>query len=145
MVNALDSRSGSPWFRAPLWPLAGFVPGCPEFKSSATLVSQLVASCQFGFLILLFGLFFYYFITLWSPTQKRFSIQSIAAWITFFSLTVNFWENPDITSDYSWKEVKIFLELATCTKTYLQRSTELNSICIFYNIYFEVLCVEQIL
>ena len=30
-----------------------FVLGCPEFKSSATLVSQLVASCQFGFLVLL--------------------------------------------------------------------------------------------
>ena len=38
-----------------LWPLAGFVPvGHPEFKSLATLVnSQLVASCQLGFLILL--------------------------------------------------------------------------------------------
>ena len=32
--------------------LAGFVRGCPEFKSSATLVnSQLVASCQLEFLI----------------------------------------------------------------------------------------------
>ena len=40
--------------RVPLWPLAGFVLGCPEFKFSATLVnSQLVASCQLGFLILL--------------------------------------------------------------------------------------------
>ena len=40
--------------RLPLWPLAGFVLGCPELKSSATLVnSQLVASCQLGFLILL--------------------------------------------------------------------------------------------
>ena len=37
-----------------LWPLAGFVLGRREFKSSATLVnSQLVASCQLGFLILL--------------------------------------------------------------------------------------------
>ena len=36
--------------RVPLWPLAGFVLGHPEFKSSATLVnSQLVASCQLGF------------------------------------------------------------------------------------------------
>ena len=36
--------------RVPLWPLAGFVLSCPEFKSSATLVkSQLVASCQSGF------------------------------------------------------------------------------------------------
>ena len=36
--------------RVPLWPLAGFVLSCPEFKSSATLVkSQLVASCQLGF------------------------------------------------------------------------------------------------
>ena len=40
--------------RAPLWPLAGFVLGRPEFKLSATLVnSQLVAFCQLGFLILL--------------------------------------------------------------------------------------------
>ena len=41
------------WFRVrvPLWPLAGFVLGRPEFKSSATLVdSQLVASYQLGFL-----------------------------------------------------------------------------------------------
>ena len=36
--------------RVPLWRLAGFVLGRPEFKSSATLVnSQLVASCQLGF------------------------------------------------------------------------------------------------
>ena len=41
-----------------LWPLAVFVLGHPEFKSSATLVnSQLVASCQFGFLILLIVMF----------------------------------------------------------------------------------------
>ena len=40
--------------RVPLWPLAGFVLGHPEFKFSATLVnSQLVAFCQLGFLILL--------------------------------------------------------------------------------------------
>ena len=35
--------------QVPLWPLAGFVLGRPEFKSSATLVnSQLVASYQLG-------------------------------------------------------------------------------------------------
>ena len=40
--------------RFPLWPLAGFVLGRPEFKFSAMLVnSQLVAFCQLGFLILL--------------------------------------------------------------------------------------------
>ena len=40
--------------RVPLWPLAVFVLGRPEFKFSATLVnSQLVAFCQLGFLILL--------------------------------------------------------------------------------------------
>ena len=40
--------------RVPLWPLAGFVLGRPEFKFSATLVnSQLVAFCPLGFLILL--------------------------------------------------------------------------------------------
>ena len=40
--------------QVPLWPLAGFVLGRPEFKFSATLVnSQLVAFCQLGFLILL--------------------------------------------------------------------------------------------
>ena len=39
--------------RVPLWPLAGFVLGRPEFKFSAMLVnSQLVAFCQLGFLIL---------------------------------------------------------------------------------------------
>ena len=37
--------------RVPLWPLAGFVLGRPEFISSATLVnSQLAASCQLGYL-----------------------------------------------------------------------------------------------
>ena len=41
-------------FGVPLWPLAGFALGRPEFKFSATLVnSQLVAFCQLGFLILL--------------------------------------------------------------------------------------------
>jgi len=40
--------------RVPLWPLAGFVVGRRQFRSSATLInSQLVASCQLGFLILL--------------------------------------------------------------------------------------------
>ena len=41
--------------QVPLWPLAGFVLGHPEFKSLALLVhvnSQLVASYQLGFLIL---------------------------------------------------------------------------------------------
>ena len=39
--------------RFPLWPLAEFVLGRPEFKSSATLVnSQLVAICLLGFLIM---------------------------------------------------------------------------------------------
>ena len=39
--------------RVPLWPLAGFVLGRPEFKFSTTLVnSQLVAFYQLGFLIL---------------------------------------------------------------------------------------------
>ena len=36
-----------------LWPLAGFVRCHPKFKFSARLVnSQLVASCQLGYLIL---------------------------------------------------------------------------------------------
>ena len=40
--------------RVPLWPLAGFVLGRPEFRSSATLVnSQPVAFCHLEFLILL--------------------------------------------------------------------------------------------
>ena len=40
--------------RVPLSPLAGFVLGRSKFKSLPTLVnSQLVASCQLGFLILL--------------------------------------------------------------------------------------------
>ena len=38
--------------RVPLWPLAVFVLGHPEFKSPAMLInSQLVASCQLRFLI----------------------------------------------------------------------------------------------
>ena len=38
------------WDRVSLWPLAGFVLGRPELKSSAMLVnSKLVASCQLGF------------------------------------------------------------------------------------------------
>ena len=37
--------------RVPLWPLAGFVLGRPEIKSSATPVnSQIVAPCQLGVL-----------------------------------------------------------------------------------------------
>ena len=37
----------------PLWPLAGFVLSLPEFKSTATLlISQPVASCEVGVLIL---------------------------------------------------------------------------------------------
>ena len=41
---------GSSPVLAPCWPLAGFVLGRPELKSSATLVNnQLVASCQMGF------------------------------------------------------------------------------------------------
>ena len=40
--------------QVPLWPLAGFVLGPSKFKSSSTLVnSQLAASCQLGFFILL--------------------------------------------------------------------------------------------
>ena len=52
--SARRTRNPGSWVRVPLWPLAGFVLGRPEFISSATLVnSQLVASCQLGFLILL--------------------------------------------------------------------------------------------
>ena len=41
--------------RVPLWPLAGFVLGRPEFKSSATLANnKLVASCQLEFFLLCF-------------------------------------------------------------------------------------------
>ena len=43
--------------RVLLWLLARFVLGCPDFKSSATLVnSHLVASCQLGLLMLLFSI-----------------------------------------------------------------------------------------
>ena len=47
MVSASDSQSDTAvqGSNPALWPLAGFVLGRPEFKSSATLVnSQLVAS-----------------------------------------------------------------------------------------------------
>ena len=51
MVSASDSQSDGPVFEVPLWPLAGFVPGRPEFKSSVALVNgQLFASYQLGFL-----------------------------------------------------------------------------------------------
>ena len=43
--------------RVLLWLLARFVLGCPEFKSSATLVNgHQVASCQLGLLMLLFSI-----------------------------------------------------------------------------------------
>ena len=49
MVSLLDS-----WVQVLPWSLAGFVLGHPEFKFSATIESsQLVASCQLMFLILL--------------------------------------------------------------------------------------------
>ena len=52
-------RARIPFSRVPLWRLAGFVLGRPEFKSSATLVnSELVPSCQLGFLILLCSISF---------------------------------------------------------------------------------------
>ena len=42
------------WAQVPLWLFAGFVLSHSELKSLASLVnSQLVASCQVGFLILL--------------------------------------------------------------------------------------------
>ena len=42
------------WVWIPLWSLAGFVLGHPDFKSPAMLVcSQLITSSQLGFLILL--------------------------------------------------------------------------------------------
>ena len=51
MLKTSDSQSDGPRVRVPLWPLAGFVLGRPQFKSTATLVSsQLVASCQLGLL-----------------------------------------------------------------------------------------------
>ena len=51
MVSASDSQSDGPVFEVPLWPLAGFVLGRPEFKSSVALVNgQLFASYQLGFL-----------------------------------------------------------------------------------------------
>ena len=43
----------SPAIRLPLWRVAGFVLGCPEFKSSATLVSSQGCLLPVGFLILL--------------------------------------------------------------------------------------------
>ena len=41
--------------RVPLWSLAGFVLGRPEFKSSATLANnKLDASCQLEFFIMFY-------------------------------------------------------------------------------------------
>ena len=60
VINASDSWSR---VRVPLWPLAGFVPGRPELKSSATLEnSQLVATLPVGFLTLLCRIEFVCFI-----------------------------------------------------------------------------------
>ena len=54
VLSASYSQSGGPGVQVTLWPLAGFVLGRPELKSSATLVnSQLGVPCQLGFLILL--------------------------------------------------------------------------------------------
>ena len=51
LLKTSDSQSDGPRVRVPLWPLAGFVLGRPQFKSTATLVSsQLVAFCQLGLL-----------------------------------------------------------------------------------------------
>ena len=50
----ISGRKVTGIFEKPPWPLARFVLGRLEFKSSATLVnSQVVASCQLGFEILL--------------------------------------------------------------------------------------------
>ena len=54
MVSMLDWQSGGPWFGSCSGHFAEFVLGRPEFRSLATLVnSQLVASSQLGFLIML--------------------------------------------------------------------------------------------
>ena len=51
VVSTLDSQSGGSRLESrPACSLAGFVFGCPKFKSLATLVnSGLVPSCQLGF------------------------------------------------------------------------------------------------
>ena len=54
MVSTLDWQSGGPGFGSCSGHFAEFVLGRPEFRSLATLVnSQLVASSQLGFLIML--------------------------------------------------------------------------------------------
>ena len=54
MVSTSDWQSGSPGFESCPGHFAVFVLGRPEFRSLATLVnSQLVASSQLGFLIML--------------------------------------------------------------------------------------------
>ena len=57
--------------QVPLWPLAGFVLGPSKFESSSTLVnSQLAASCQLGFLILLCSIWMLCFLLLeWSASK----------------------------------------------------------------------------
>ena len=61
----------------PLWPLAGFVLSLPEFKSTATLlISQPVASCEVGFVILLCS------INLDSLFQTYFSEVPVNSWIS---------------------------------------------------------------
>ena len=59
------------------WPLAGFVLGLPEFKSTATLlISQPVASCEVGVVILLCS------INLDSLFQNYFSEVPVNSWIS---------------------------------------------------------------
>ena len=54
MVSTSDWHSGGPGFESCSDHFAGFVLGRPEFRSLNTLVnSQLVASSQLGFLIML--------------------------------------------------------------------------------------------
>ena len=56
MVSVSDSQSGGPGLESRFSHFPGFVLGRPELKSATLVNSQLIASYQLGFLILLCAL-----------------------------------------------------------------------------------------
>ena len=84
MVSTSDWHSGGPGFESCSDHFAGFVLGCPEFRSLATLVnSQLVASSQLGFLIMLWLFELFISNIIWVECMY-------ACWISYKSCKFNF-------------------------------------------------------
>lgn len=80
------------WVQVPLWQLAGFVLGCQEFKTLATLEhSQLLASYQLGFSNpVMFYLDFFFLIIEWSACKlaeykmRLSALSTVNKLLTFF-------------------------------------------------------------